>query len=57
MNAGRKHRTLMQYDKITRLYGLIIRIKINLQLHYSTQEDTHLSWIKNVILTGPEKLI
>lgn len=46
----------MQYDKITRLYGLIIRIKINLQLHYSTQEDTHLSWIKDVILTRPEKL-
>ena len=44
----------LQCDKIACLYGLI-KIRINLQLHYAETKDTHLSWVRNVVLTGPEK--
>ena len=46
----RKYRTLGQCDKITYLHGLLIRTRINLWLHYSTEKDKLLSWTKNVIL-------
>ena len=45
----------LKCDKIACLYGLIIKIRINLQLHYAERKDTHLSWVRNVVLTGPEK--
>ena len=45
----------LKCDKIACLYALIIKIRINLQLHYAERKDTHLSWVRNVVLTGPEK--